>query len=684
LLNTGNGFDSMAQSYAFGDTYLLSANMVNSYRLAVNRVAQRRVASLFFNAPDLGIKAYGPEGLISVSVTSGFSIGSNESPNRTTSYTASNDLSLIRGTHQFGFGVIIAHWRNNLSVFGGGLPGQYQFNGQTTGLGLADFLMGNLSQLRQVYPGNSTQMSQWYAGVYMADAWRATPRLTVNYGARWEPAFPQVIRHGVAANFSEQRYAAGIKSSVFSNAPTGFHYPGDPGFPGTDCRSNGICKATGIYTQWGNVSPRLGLAWDPYGDGRMSIRSSYGMAYDMLTGGFYNNFVSAPWTQSVTITSPAGGFDDPWSTYPGGNPFPTPPPSRDVAFLPFGSYFAIPYDNPTTTRHSWNLSIQRQVANDWLASATYMGSHGVNLWISKAVNPAIYFPGNFDANRTCTQNGLVLTGGNPGTACSTTGNINARRRLILQYPNVGGTTISFIDEPRTGGTQRYNGLLLSIQRRAADGLNVGANYTWSHCYGDGSKATQIGLPGNTGLDPNNRAYDRGNCEGDRRHIFNMTAVAETPQFASPALRALASGWRLSGIYKRTSGNWLTIQSGQDRQLSGVSGQRAQQILENPYGDRSSLTRYLNPAAFTQPAIGTLGNLRPRNVEGPANWNFDISLSRGFQIRENQRLEARIETYNVTNSLRPGDPNTTITSSIFGQINSSGDPRIMQFALKYIF
>ena len=164
----------------------------------------------------------------------------------------------------------------------------------------------------------------------------------------------------------------------------------------------------------------------------------------------------------------------------------------------------------------------------------------------------------------------------------------------------------------------------------------------------------------------------------------MTAVAGMPQFANPTLRVLASGWRLSGIYKRSSGGWLTILSGQDREQSAVNNQRAQQILENPYGDRSSITNYLNPAAFTQPAIGTLGNMGPNNVEGPSTWNFDVSLSRTFQIRESQRIEARIETYNVTNSLRPGDPNTSITSSIFGQINSSGDPRIMQFALKYIF
>jgi hypothetical protein len=675
LLNTRVlGFDDLAQSYAIGDTYLFGPNTINSFRLGVNRVAQQRVAPQFFNAPFTGIKATSATpATMSLNITGGFTLGAGYGPNRTTTYQASDDLSLIRGTHQWALGVNLAHWRNNLTVHAAD-AGQYTFNGQVTGSGLADFLTGNMSQLRQIGPANITNMSQWYFGAYIADSWRVTPRLTFNYGARWEPFFPQVVRHGIISNFSEERFKAGTKSTVFKNAPVGFYYPGDPGFPGTNCRPSGVCSATGMVRKWWDITPRIGLAWDPMGDGRMSIRSSYGMAYDLLTGGFYNNFVSAPWTTSVTITSPAGGFDDPWRTYPGGNPFPPKPVSSNVDFAPFGSYFSIPYDNAHTSRHSWNLSVQRQFGTDWLVSSTYLGSHSVNLWVSQAVNPAIYIPGNCAAG----QFGLTAAG-----ACSTTVNINFRRRLALQYPNIGGSTLSFVDEPKPGGTQTYNGLLLSVQRRAVSGVTVSANYTWSHCYGDGSKANQIGLPGNTGLDPNNRDYDRGNCDGDRRQIFNMTAVAQTPQFGNPTLRAIATGWRLSGIYKRSTGSYLTVTSGVDRELSGVSNQRASQVLGSPYGDKS-ITNFLNPAAFALPPVGALGNLRPRNIAGPAIWQFDVALSRTFRLTENQKLEARAEAYNVTNSLRPGDPVTVLNNSIFGQINTSGDPRILQFALKYVF
>ena len=374
-------------------------------------------------------------------------------------------------------------------------------------------------------------------------------------------------------------------------------------------------------------------------------------------------------------------FANPYAGFPGGNPFPTPQLTANAPFLPFGNYFIIDKDSPTATKHSWNLSVQRQIATDWLASATYIGSHAVHLWGSRELNQAIYIPGG-----PCTLQGVTY---NP---CSQPGNRDVRRRLSQQYPNVGGTSMAFLDSYEAGGTASYHGLLLSLQRRAARGVTIGANYTWSHCYGDDSKANSGGTPGNTYQDSNNRALDRGNCEGDRRHIFNMTAVGQAPQFATRTLRVLASGWILSGIYRVSSGAPLTITSGVDRQLSGVQNQRPDQVLANPYGNKS-ITNYLNPKAFALPALGSLGNMRPYNIAGPRTWQLDVALSRVFKIRENQKIEARAEAYNLTNSFRPGlgspssgigAPVTNLSSGNFGQINLALDPRIMQFALKYIF
>jgi hypothetical protein len=219
-------------------------------------------------------------------------------------------------------------------------------------------------------------------------------------------------------------------------------------------------------------------------------------------------------------------------------------------------------------------------------------------------------------------------------------------------------------------------------------VTISGNHTWSHCNGD--PGTTNGSPAASSnehayLFPDNRKLDGTNCPGDRRHIFNMTAVAETPQFDNPTVRALATGWRLAGIYKRSTGEFLTVSTGLDRALSGQypTIQRPNQLLLNIYGDKS-LKNWFNPAAFAQPPLGTYGNAGRGRYLGPGTWQFDMALSRIFRIRESQRLEFRAEAFNVTNSLRKGNPEVDLNANTFGQINSAFDARIMQFALKYVF
>ena len=132
---------------------------------------------------------------------------------------------------------------------------------------------------------------------------------------------------------------------------------------------------------------------------------------------------------------------------------------------------------------------------------------------------------------------------------------------------------------------------------------------------------------------------------------------------------------------------MNITTNQDRALSSVTGsgggQRVNQVLGNPYGN-GTVGNYLNPAAFALPAMGTLGNMGVASVRGPGYWQFDAALSRTFQLRETQKFEFRVEAFNLTNSVQMMDPDTTLNSNTFGQVLSSRDPRIMQFALKYFF
>jgi len=678
LTSDSGGYDNLAQSYAAGSTYLLGPNTVNSLRVAVNRVFVLRKNVPTSSARGIGVNQYsyplsgGGERGIRLNVSGGFTLGATPGPGITNSYQVVEDVSLIRGSHQMNVGLSVIHSRNNFYA-NPIIDGDYAFNGQTTGLGLADFVLGIPSRNRQA-PPSGTLMSSTYIASYIADTWKVTPRFTANLGIRWEPFIPQTVRNGTVATYSEERYKAGVKSSVFKNAPFGFYYPGDPGFPGATCRPSGICKASAVNNRWDEFAPRVGFAWDPKGDGRMSIRAGVGTLYEVPSGGWFNNSIAPPWMPTIIRTDFPGGLDDPWAGYPGGNPFPLPPIDVNAAFPPDAAYYAVYENSKPLTKYSWNLSVQRQIATDWLVSGTYMGSQASHLWGNQERNPAVFIPG------TCLAGQFGLTAAGP---CSTTGNLNPRRKLFLDYPNIKGTTVANISQYVDAGTSSYHGMLLSVQRRAARGVTVGANYTWSHCYGDDANLSGGGGAGSSYTDPNNRRFDRGNCEGDRRHVFNLTSVAQTPQFANNKLRMIATGWRVSGIFKKSSGSFLTITSGVDRALTGVSGQRAQQVLLNPYGDKS-LTNYLNPAAFTLPALGALGNMGPRNVAGPGTWQFDLALSRSFLVREDQRLEARAEAYNLTNSLRPDNPTTGLNSNLFGTITSSKDPRILQFALKYVF
>jgi hypothetical protein len=420
----------------------------------------------------------------------------------------------------------------------------------------------------------------------------------------------------------------------------------------------------------------VGLAWDVGGDGRTSVRASYAFGYVYVPGDFRETYSgAAPWGGRAILSSPPGGLADPWKDIPGGNIFPY-VIDKNVPFPPYGAFYTQRYDLRTPQSQSWNLSLQRQIGAGWLASASYMGSNNMHIWANKSVNPAVYFPGG-----PCTLNGVTY---NP---CSTLNNTDARRLFSLERP-ADGQKMGFVAEADDGATMNYHGMLLSVERRAAKGVTVSANYTWSHCIGDYANqfSPMSDHPNNTYTDPNNRRADRGNCDSDRRHIFNLTTVGETPRFASPALRLVASGWRLSGIYRRSAGSPLNIQAGSDRALNGINNQRANQVLANPFGNKSAdpLSSYLSATAFAVPAVTTIGNMGRNSIQGPGTWSFDAAVSRIFRFRESQRLEFRAEAYNVTNSFRPGNPNTTVSSNTFGVIRTSADPRILQFALKYVF
>ena len=682
LLTTATGgTDNLAQSLTAGHNWVLSAKALNSFRFAFNRTAINRTNSDFFGPQDVGINIYSylPK-YTTLSVTNGFSIGPGTQAAAvfyTNSYHFTDDVTKVSGPHEMAMGASLVRW-NTVNVANVRSAGNLTLDGSAVGAGLADFLLGRLTQLQQSAP-NTLYAKETYLGLYGQDTWRASSRLTVNYGARWEPYFPQQLFNNQVYNFDLTRFQQGVKSKVYVNAPAGVYYPGDEGFPGQ----------SGFHKSWTNIGPRVGMSWDPTGTGRTSVRASYGRGFDFVSGGFYINEANAPpWGSEIRIQSPPGGLDNPFVGSGVTNFFPTQQASSTVPFSLFGSYISTQFNMKNPVSDLWNAVVERQIGSNWAASAGYIGSHTSHVWETQPLN-----------NGDPTVTSVVIDGvvNNCGDASLSTFQscmnriLNNRRPLYMANPAVG-QYYGPVDQFVTDGWQRYNGLLLSLTRRSARGVAMNANYTLSHCYGApaGNGGTNSPNLGNGYNDPKNHALDNGNCDTDRRHAFTMTASVQSPNLSGHALAPIVSGWRLAGSFRALSSPWLTVTTGTDRALNGQAGtQRVNQISDNVAGNMSidpanGGKRFLNPAAFAQPALGTLGTMQRNSIEGLGSRNLDLSLSRLFRIAGAQTVELRAEAFNALNWFQWQQPSVNLNSSTFGEITAAGDPRIMQFAVKYGF
>lgn len=661
------GIDNLSQAVVAGDTHVFGANAVNSLRVSYNRTSAERSNLKAVGPEDLGIKDfynYEPHRM-AVAVTGGFSFGNNAgygiSLART--YQVADDLTLVRGNHQIALGGTVAYWNTyikNCTRCGG----NWDFNGQVTGTGVTDFLLGKLLALEQAAAGG-TDPDQHYVGLFAQDAWRVTNRMTVNAGLRWEPFFGQQM--GYRGEFgtpvwNSDNFRKGVQSTVFVNAPPGFLYAGDQGYPP---------GRAGMNRQWWNLSPRAGLAWDVSGNGITALRASYALAYDFPSGDNQILQTSAPpFGNRVRVDLPPGGFDDPYSGI-GGNPHPI-ATNRNTIFPPAGAFGVMQPDINSPRVQSWNVTLERQIGAEWGVTVSYLGNYSDRLWDLVPLNPAV-----FRGLGPCT-----LPNGISYPVCSTTANTNDRRVISLENPKVG-RQISNLEIFDDFGTSTYRGLQVSGRRRSVNGVSLNGNYTWSYCFGDrmadGNHQFAAG-PTN----PGDLTFDQGNCTQNRTHIANLTVGYQTPQFSGTVLRAVASDWRISGIVTANSGPWMTVTTGRDTVLNGQGAQRVNQVSGDVYGPKTP-AQYLNPAAFSQPDPGTFGNHVRASIEGPGQWVINTALSRIVNFSGTQSVELRVEAFNLLNHFNWGLPVTNFGQSTFGRIQSQAtDPRIMQFGIKYGF
>lgn len=649
-----------SQNALVSETHLFGPGALNELRLSFSReTSNRGPGPGSISLADLGVKLYQPP----AKTLEGINVSGYFNPSQTdpadfirNQYNLSDDFNWVRGKHSFSFGGSVIRGqvllRNQFRT-----SGSYSFTADVTNDALASYLLGYVRTFTQGFGEFKDNLITTFS-FFAQDDYHVSRRLTLNLGLRYDPFLPWHETKNRIEQFTVNGYQSGVKSQVYTNAPAGLYFPGDPGVP-----------RWGTGASWNNLAPRIGFAYDLTGDGKTSIRGGAGIFYDALQDGIFNNrFVDvSPFSPQFSLTQPQGTFSNPYVGYT--NPYPSPfPPPKDSPFP--GPILVITYDPAnggkqlTPVVYSWNLMVERQIASDWLVRAAYVGSQSRHLLESLELNPAVYRAGS-------------------------TQSTDARRA----FQPFG--SISQASQDINSG---FNSLQLTAQKRFSRGLTLLANYTWSKSIDDlpyGQGITGVAAGSNSPIPwnfPGRHQFDRGPSEFDHQHRFVASYVWALPQLAhsNKIVRTVAGGWQLNGILTLQSGGPLTILAGRDQSGTGLGSDRANYLGGNPYGTGAcgatgTCVSYLVPSVFATPAAGTFGNVGKGALRGPNLMNWDTGIFKEFRLaKENYRLQFRGEFFNTLNRVNFNNPNVTQTAGGFGSITSAQDPRIGQLALKFLF
>ncbi len=658
------GEDIGTQNANVSETHVFGGNTINSLRIAFFRNAfdtdkplnKTSPASLGFGYNSTLAAAQGPPFLI----VSGYaSVGDPITGPRTSAqntFEVYDSIARTAGRHSFKAG---ADFRRNQINMTEGIAsnGFFVFAPFPASDSFASFLMG----FPVVFFQGGGDMNRGLRNVdfaaFVQDEWRVSPRLTLNYGARWEVSTPFVdIRKRMNA------WAPGRQSAVFPNAPKGLLFPGDPGVP------DGIAP-----TYWKGLMPRVGLAWDPSGSGKTSIRAAYGIFYDSFTngvGGPLQAPLSAlPWTQARQLSPPIA-FSNPWQ---GQNPFAPNSFPQPTTVLTIESGMRPPY------AQNWNFSVQRSFWDHYLIDVRYIGNKGTRLPRMTEANPAVYGPGATSNNAD--QRRLYAGCHGPNGPCD--------------FASVGLITDS------TNST--YNAGQVALTRRFYGGLAFLASYTYSKSLDyvssfnvAGSAPRLVAGENDLAQNPFDLKAEHGPSLFDARHRFVLSGSYEIPfpRDTEPFARVLLANWRLNMIANFSSGTPFTVYDsanvalqGSSPEITGFYSSRPDLIADPNQGPHTP-DQWVSRSAFGRldPATqaGQFGNEGRNVVRAAGVANVDLSLLKTFAPVETVRLQFRAECFNVANHANFGIPDNDLSSPNFGRVLEAASPRLFQAGLKLIF
>ena len=656
----GETFAADTRQFTLNDTYAFRPNLLNQAVFTYLDTNSNELGTKEIVPSSIGVNMpqYVPGGAIAVNVGNNFNLGAGY-PTKFlgTNYQIRDSLNWIKGRHSFKFGYELLHLSFRQIWIGS--PNFY-FSGARTGSSYADFLLGAFDTLSLDFGVRNNDDYTNFHSFYAQDEFKISRRLMLTYGVRYEPYLPWKDR-----NNAIDTVVPGAQSKVVADAPPGILFPGD--------LPSGLS-----HPDLNNFAPRVGLAWDVFGDGRTSVRAGYGFFYESINadslaqenppfagfGSAYGGSISDPFG-SVGLAAPPATTSAKFgcvkiSAYPGYN--------CPLFPLPAGGVFTDP-NLRSPYIQSFNLTLQRQVTPSLMVETGYAGKIGIKIEALRTYNP-----GRFIND--------PITGDAPSLQ-------NVNNRVVFEPGILSPQGYYLGNDFRSW----YHSFHVQVTKRFSEGLSVVGSYTLSKSI-DSSSTDNLGA---TVANPFNLRQERGRSDWDRKHAFVASWLYSPPvHFKNHFANSALGGWTVTAIHSFQSGLPITFLMGDDVALDGTAGSQHAQLvpgatvssIQMSHSSRGAeVAQFFQTNAFVPTAAvprGVYGNSGRGLISGPAYSNTDMSLIKDFALIERLKLQLRAEGFNVFNQVNFDLPNSYVNSDSFGQITSAQSGRVIQVALKLLW
>jgi hypothetical protein len=715
-----SNYANKQQNASISDVWTISDRSVNQFWVNYTRQYGGRIAvpnsSLADFGSDLGVIGTLSRPNIAIGGVEGFTLGQSITGPKAGAnvYGIRDILNTTRGKHSLYIGGEAGLEKdfqltllNNYGTFtfttGNGTGAQRTTNATS------DFMAGIPAGMGQDTPLYAN--ASWYSfGAFAQDDWRIRPNLTLNLGVRYDfqqaPTDPQRMQTNFVAGQQSHAFAnVSIIGKTSTLAPVGMLFPGDPGVP-----------KGGVFSPINHVSPRVGFAFDPFGNGKTVVHGAAGLFFGGISGNMWeypSNYAPYAVRNSgyVKVNSLTHPYQNDPTEFPGGtNPYPSlvfNSATRTAAFLPLNQVVAFDPKFRWPYAMQVNFGVQQELGRNTAVTFNFVGSYNRKSPIYNDINSPIYNinPTTGLSGPSCFVNGTTPDVSQPCGYANTSGTVNNRRPLnsAISGAVASSPIYSNVWIIRSNQNSNYNGLQVSMEQRLSHHVSARGYYTWSKTL-QSNNLDSTGSTNGTFLDANYPQLEyRQRSDQDRRNMFTASIVWKPDYFDSynRLVRGTLNGWTVTAIWTANSGAPFTVTTGTDNYFSGLGNNRpslipgkTEHVLQNNGSRVAAQNQWFDTSAYCVtgtagcPGVGPLnllGNIRPMSLDQPGFRNVDASLFRDFAIHRDLKFNLRGEVSNVFNLTNLGTPTATMNSANFGKITgNSGNNRIIQVGGRLLF